>query len=105
MPSDLVWSPSRSRLILAGGLIVWVLFAFLFIARTPSGAFTYDYHGHMEHTRILYDEHRLALPREGWESYQPPLYYIVNVLFSPHRPSHSFQVRLMSVLYGVLTLS
>jgi len=95
---------SRPGLVLTGGLLAWSLYAFLFIARSPSGAFTHDFQSHLVHTRILYNQHRLALPREGWETYQPPLYYAVNTLFSPNRPSHAFWIRLMSVLYGALAL-
>ncbi len=93
-----------SKNILAGGLVAWLLLATVFIARSPAGAFNHDAKGHIEHTQILYRQHRLALPREGWETYQPPFYYLVNTLFSPNNPSHTFRVRLMSVLYGCVTL-
>src|SRR6266700_1866297 len=93
-----------SENILTVGLVAWLLLATVFIARSPAGAFNHDAKGHIEHTRILFYQHRLALPREGWETYQPPLYYLINTLFSPDNPSHVFRVRLMSVLYGGATL-
>lgn len=98
------WMDRHPRCALSGGLMAWFLFAFLFIARSPAGAFSHDFRGHVQFTQILYSERRIPLPREGWETYQPPLYYLINTLFSPERPSHTFQIRLMSALYGILTL-
>jgi 4-amino-4-deoxy-L-arabinose transferase-like glycosyltransferase len=85
-------------------LVLWVLWAGLFILRSPSGAFTHDFREQTEHTQIIYNERRLALPREGLETYQPPLYYLVNAFLSPNHIRHAFVVRLMSMLYGGLTL-
>ncbi len=98
------WLDHHPRPLLAGGLITWFLFAFVFIVRSPAGAFTHDFNGHLQFTHILYNERRLPLPLEGWETYQPPIYYLVNTLFSPRKMGHTFQIRLLSALYGLLTL-
>ena len=98
------WMDRHPRGMLAGGLSAWLFFAVLFVSRSPAGAFTHDFGGHLQFTQILYSDRRLPLPREGWETYQPPLYYLVNTLFSPRHLSHTFQIRLLSVLYGAFTL-
>ncbi len=98
------WLERRPRAVVASALGAWALLACLLITRTPAGAFSHDFQGHVQHTRILYNQKRLAYPREGGETYQPPLYYMLNTLFLPNKPSHTFWVRLMSVLYGLLTL-
>jgi hypothetical protein len=94
----------HGQAVVIAGLGLWVAGACLFIVRSPDGAFTHDLRGHLEHTRILYNERRLAAPREGWETYQPPLYYMINTLFSPNERRHMLWVRLLSVFYGTLTL-
>jgi 4-amino-4-deoxy-L-arabinose transferase-like glycosyltransferase len=58
----------------------------------------------VQFTQILYNQRRLPLPLEGWETYQPPVYYLINTLLSPQHVSHTFLVRTMSVFYGVCTL-
>jgi 4-amino-4-deoxy-L-arabinose transferase-like glycosyltransferase len=88
----------------AAVLVLWMLGALIYILRSPSGAFTHDFREQTEHTQIIYNQRRLALPREGLETYQPPLYYLVNTLFFPNQIRHAFVVRLTSLLYGGLTL-
>src|SRR5437016_5370270 len=94
----------RDFWILIGVVVLWMLLATAFIARSPAGAFSHDTHGHVQNTRILYFEHRLPNPREGWETYQPPLYYLVNTLLLPGHESHIFWVRLASAVYGAAAL-
>lgn len=107
--SRIIRSPSqkaarRFPVTVTGGLCVWALVAVLYIARSPGGAFAHDFPGHRQYTQILALEHRLPHPREGVECYQPPLYYLLNVLLLPRAAGHIFIVRVVSVLYGVLTL-
>ncbi len=37
----------------------------------------FDVDGHRQYIRIVLEEHRLPLADEGWETYQPPLYYLL----------------------------
>jgi 4-amino-4-deoxy-L-arabinose transferase-like glycosyltransferase len=47
---------------------------------------------------------KLPSPTQGWQTYQPPLYYIINQLFSPASENHVLLVRLLSVFYGAVFL-
>jgi 4-amino-4-deoxy-L-arabinose transferase-like glycosyltransferase len=82
----------------------WIAASGLFVLRSPSPAYTHDFRGHLQHTVILFRAHRLAFPREGWETYQPPLYYLINCLLVPTHESHVLRVRLMSTLFGGISL-
>src|SRR4051794_11335267 len=85
-------------------ILVWLLLAVLHIARTPPSAFTHDFKDHVLNTHIIAYEHRLPLPREGWETYQPPLYYLINALLNPNHAWHVLWVRISSAIYGALFL-
>ena len=82
----------------------WLLLGGLHVLRTPLGAFTHDFKDHLLYTRILTEQNRLPLPREGWETYQPPLYYMVNRVVLPAGTHHALIGRFLSVFYGFLFL-
>lgn len=59
-----------SALILASGIAL----RFVFCAGNDV-RHVHDDHWHV--IRIIVEEHRIPLPAEGWECYQPPLYYLI----------------------------
>lgn len=78
--------------------------ASLYVFRTTPDAFTHDYGGHVEYTRYIYQHHAFPAPRQGWEMFHPPLYYLVNLFLEPVSRHHTLYVRLASVVYGAIFL-
>ncbi|MCX5787044.1 MAG: hypothetical protein NTX64_00850 [Elusimicrobia bacterium] len=96
--------PPRSEL-LAVALLAWGIVAGIYLARTPEFVRTHDFPAHRYYADIIMREHRLPAPYEHWETYQPPLYYLLNSVISPGDPAgHVFGVRLLSLIYGGLCL-
>lgn len=60
-------------LIITGGFLVR-LFYFLV---TPFGMRSHDVGGHMQYIEYLLNNHALPAIHDGWQTYQPPLYYLV----------------------------
>lgn len=87
----------------------WIIIAVLYCAHTPYNHRVHDIWGHMPYTKIIITQHRLPHPSEGWESFQPPLYYLINSLIVPEAINidesiHANYVRAFSVLYGAISL-
>jgi len=91
---------------------LWLFLAIPYVIRTPGGAYTHDYAAHVEYTHILITQNRFPVPGEGWETHQPPAYYLAMSFLAPHSPHHVLFVRLFAVwlgagvlwlLYAVLT--
>ena len=83
----------------------WLLLSLSFIATLPSkNFFGHDTGAHIEYTRYIRAEKKLPGPWHGWQTYQPPAYYLINQLLAPRSQHHVKIVRLSSVLYGFLFL-
>jgi tetratricopeptide (TPR) repeat protein len=58
-------------------MILWVIMCANNIPRlAPLSGF--DVHGHLEYVNFLRTFHRLPKIDQGWEMYQPPLYYVIS---------------------------
>lgn len=90
-------------------LIFWIAVVVFYFIRTPTDVRSSDHWGQANYTKIIATEHRFPKPYEGWITYNPPLYYLVNSLIAPsyfktNIDTHKNCVRVMSIVYGVLTL-
>lgn len=98
-----------NRTVLEIVIATWLVVISLYLIYTPIGANSHDFIGHVEFTKIIATQHRLPAPYEGWEGYQPPLYYFINSFFSKKSLNsdtvvHCNYVRAISVLYGAIAL-
>ncbi len=92
----------RSLPALIFSLLLWFVVAVLYIGRTPATVRTHDFQGHIDYVRLIQIQHRLPHPSEGWEGWQPPLYYLLMSPLSPgNQAKHIVLVRLVSVLLGM----
>jgi len=83
----------------------WLLLSGSFIATLPEkNFFGHDTGAHIQYTQYIRAEKRLPPPWHGWQTYQPPAYYLNNQLFAPRSQYHVLAVRLSSVVYGFLFL-
>lgn len=88
----------------------WFVIASLYLIRTPFDYRAHDARGHIHYTRIVTQEHRIPKPYEGWETFQPPVYYLINSVIFPNTLKnsnfliHVNAVRLISVVYGFITI-
>lgn len=62
-------------LVLIGGL--WLIWFANNLPQLPS-LFGFDTDGHTEYIRYVQEKGRLPLADEGWQMYQPPLYYLLS---------------------------
>jgi hypothetical protein len=86
-------------------LVVWELFGGLYTLRMSPGALTHDVLHHLQYTRIIYYDHRLPAPHEGMETYQPPLYYMINSRLDVPSVHHPLWGRLLGLQFGLLALA
>lgn len=68
-----------------------------------------DFWRHIEYTEIIALEHRMPAPYEKLETYQPPLYYLINSFIVPdslltNKTAHINFVELLSMIYGAISL-
>ncbi|HVO33840.1 MAG TPA: hypothetical protein VMU17_07980, partial [Elusimicrobiota bacterium] len=96
----------RGALIVASVILVWGLLTSRFILKNPlNDLFIHDYGGHLEYSEILGIQKRFPKPLEGWETYQPPLYYLVTSRLMPNQLRiHVLLVRMLSVLLGMIAM-
>ena len=90
-------------------LVVWLIIAISYLNRTGPEVRSTDWWGHLPYTKIIATEHRRPKPQEGWQTYNPPLYYIINSFIATSKIktndyTHKQSVRLASILYGIIVL-
>ena len=86
-------------------LAFWLLLSITFMATLPiKNTFGNDHGGHVQYSQYIRAEKKLPGPYVGWQTYQPPAYYVINQLFAPFSKNHILAVRLSSVVYGILFL-
>jgi len=84
---------------------VWLLISLNFIITLPKvNWFAHDMWGHVKYTSLIHVEKKLPNPYQGFQTYQPPLYYLINQMFSPKTEYHVLKVRLFSIVYGLIFL-
>lgn len=64
--------------VVIGGVFLRVLYTLV----TPYSERSYDWTGHLDYIRHLLETASLPSPLMGWESYQPPLYYVLAALWA-----------------------
>ncbi len=91
--------------------LVGVLLRLLYFEVTPFTVRSYDADGHLEYIRYMSEHRSIPLIREGWQYYQPPLYYAltapVYALSEYLQPQPMFSMRavqLFSLALSLLTL-
>lgn len=97
---------SRSEVLFLVGLFsMWIFISMNFIITLPKiNCFTHDFWGHVNYTNLIYQSKKLPHPYQDLQTYQPPLYYLINQIFSPKAQHHVFKVRLASIFYGLIFL-
>jgi hypothetical protein len=90
-------------------LFIWIFTAIGFTnSRAKTWAYTVDMWGHVEYTRYIQDHLSFPSPYYGWETYQPPLFYVINyTFFHPESVNHIKIVDYSCLAYGtvfILTL-
>lgn len=68
----LAGTPKRIMVVGISGLLL----SLVYLHYTPYDQRSYDIMGHIGYIRYLAHHYKLPAVMEGWESYQPPLYYI-----------------------------
>lgn len=63
------------RWLVRGSIGAWIVLFFVNSGLDPS--FGFDVEGHLEYVNYVLQRGALPLADEGWEAYQPPLYYVV----------------------------
>lgn len=83
----------------------WLLISVNFLITLPKvNWFAHDMWGHVKYTSLIHVEKKLPNPYQGFQTYQPPLYYLINQMFSPKTEYHVLKVRLFSIVYGLIFL-
>jgi len=84
---------------------LWLLISVNFLITLPKvNWFAHDMWGHVKYTSLIHTEKKLPSPYQGLQTYQPPLYYLINQLFSPKTPQNVVKVRFFSIVYGLIFL-
>ncbi len=95
----------------AGGIAV--LYLTLWLNNLPwlPDLVGFDYGGHLQYIQYILQHHTLPLANEGWEMYQPPLYYSTgaSLLSLLHRTAFDaggvVALRLLGMVYGIATFT
>lgn len=90
-------------------LIGWIIVVTGYLSHTEVNCRSRDFWGHVDHTEYIVNQHKLPKPHEGWETYQPPLYYLIISFFSPplfdlNKDARMHLGRIVSVTFGLLAL-
>src|SRR5882724_5124326 len=95
------------------GKILLVLFAALWLVLFWNNARLLPFHvgfdskEHLKYINYIQEHRALPLPTEGWEMYQPPLYYLVAAAslavgkLSTNDPMSVFVLRLLGAFFGI----
>jgi len=89
-------------------LLIWTILAILYFSHTLPGEHNHDYGGHLEYSHIIASKKALPKPHDGWQTYHPPLYYLINNFLAPsiikNKANHIDYVRIFSLIYGFITI-
>jgi hypothetical protein len=69
--------PRRAMWLAILAAIVWTLLTWNNLRKETSQLFGFDVEGHLEYIWYVLTRARLPLADEGWQMYQPPLYYVM----------------------------
>jgi 4-amino-4-deoxy-L-arabinose transferase-like glycosyltransferase len=76
--TEVILVPARVRWVLIG---LWIVLAINNLYKVPLGL-GYDAVFHYEYISYIVKNHRIPLASEGWQMFQPPLYYVISAFFS-----------------------
>ncbi len=101
-----------SRTVLEIAITVWIFVVLIYLAHTSISHRTHDFSGQWEYSKIIAKEHRFPLPYEGGQTYNPPLYYLINSFIASRslisdeadKIVHVHYVRFLSAIYGVVAI-
>jgi tetratricopeptide (TPR) repeat protein len=106
-----IWleSPGAPKTVLRLIILAWLV---LFANNLPqlAGLFGFDRDGHQQYINYILQKKALPLADEGWQMYQPPLYYFLSALiigpfgWSASAESALLVLRAFSVLVGIAHL-
>lgn len=87
-------------------IFIWLVTAIPFSnSRLKNNNYTLDFDGHVQYTHYIDQYNRIPNPYFGWETYQPPLYYLINsAFFNPSSPQHIQYVDYSSIGYGIIMI-
>jgi hypothetical protein len=88
-------SPPAGALLAAAALATGLLF---WHNRGLAPNLGFDADAHLAYARLILDEQRLPLADEGWEMYQPPLYYAAGAALSAIGAEEADALRLLNAL-------
>ena len=102
----------ENRLALEITILIWIVVGLSYITFTPANVRTHDFQGNFNYSKYIASKKKLPKPYEWEQSYQPPLYYLVNSFISPNslqadspeKIVHVNYVRFLSFIYGGITL-
>jgi hypothetical protein len=93
--------PSRFAAVsLSAVTLLWVLL-FLNNLGTLSGVTGFDASAHLEYIDYIKTHWKLPRANEGWQMYQPPLYYVIGALLSVPFSGKGFNPESIAVLRGL----
>ena len=90
-------------------ITVWVIVALGYLNQNQRPQRCMDFWGHVEYTSIIANDMIFPSPSHGWETFQPPLYYLINSYIAPNtfktdNTIHIRYVEYLSVFYGAVVL-
>ncbi len=94
-------------------ILLWLLVITGYCLRTPHYCRAHDMGAHFEYTRYIAQMNKLPHPYAGYETWQPPLYYLINSFIDvpdlkseveKDKITHVNYGRGVSVLYGLIEL-
>jgi tetratricopeptide (TPR) repeat protein len=97
---------SRQAMVLLFVAVLWVLLFLNNTVRTPFYT-GFDAKEHLDYIKYVQERHTLPLPSEGFEMFQPPLYYVLSALalsaggLSIASASAVFVLRSLTMLVGI----
>ncbi len=88
---------------------IWIFTAYSYLSHNQRPQRCMDFWGHVEYTSILVAKGKYPQPMDGWQTYQPPLYYLINSYIAPDtfRTDNTIHIRYveaLSVIYGAISL-
>jgi hypothetical protein len=67
-----------AKCILAICIVLWIIVFLNNAPKIPIDSIGFDHEGHLDYVQYLLDHKSLPLANEGWETHQPPLFYLAS---------------------------
>lgn len=91
-------------------IIGWFFIAYIYLNHVSIDHCSNDFWQHIEYTEIITTQHRFPAPYDGFQTYHPPFYHLLNSIIIPksiieNKQSHAHFGQLLSIIYGALMLA